>query len=116
MKRETRVSCGAAALPAERRVLARRGWTGEKAAFLSILQECAGTNLPGQCEVTLPPATIRNSEWPCFSFRLFSHREYDAESSFAAQHAIVGGCGLFEREGLNHGANAGERTEVERVF
>ena len=27
----------AAALPAERRVLARRGWVGEKAAFLSIL-------------------------------------------------------------------------------
>ena len=27
-----------AALPAERRVLARRGWAGEKAAFLSILR------------------------------------------------------------------------------
>ena len=31
----------AAALPAERRVLARRGWAGEKAVFLSILQECS---------------------------------------------------------------------------
>ena len=30
MKRETKVSRGAAALPAERRVLARRGWVGEK--------------------------------------------------------------------------------------
>ena len=30
VKRETRVSCGAAALPAERRVSARRGWAGEK--------------------------------------------------------------------------------------
>ena len=29
MKRETRVSRGAADLPAERRVLARRGWAGE---------------------------------------------------------------------------------------
>ena len=38
MKRETRVSCGAAALPGTRRVLARQGWAGEKAAFLSILQ------------------------------------------------------------------------------
>jgi hypothetical protein len=28
----------AAALPAERRVLARRGWAGEKVAFLSILR------------------------------------------------------------------------------
>jgi hypothetical protein len=27
----------AAALPAERRVLARRGWVGEKKAFLNIL-------------------------------------------------------------------------------
>ncbi|MGH7183919.1 MAG: hypothetical protein ACREJN_18340, partial [Nitrospiraceae bacterium] len=27
-----------AALPAERRVLARRGWAGEKVAFLSILR------------------------------------------------------------------------------
>jgi len=31
----------AAALPAERRVPARRGWAGEKAAFLSILRECS---------------------------------------------------------------------------
>jgi len=31
----------AAALPAERRVLARRGWEGEKVAFLSILGECS---------------------------------------------------------------------------
>jgi hypothetical protein len=31
----------AAALPAERRVLARRGWAGEKVAFLSILWECS---------------------------------------------------------------------------
>ena len=30
MKRETKVSRGAAALPAERRVLARPGWVGEK--------------------------------------------------------------------------------------
>jgi hypothetical protein len=29
----------AAALPAERRVSARRGWAGEKAAFLSILRD-----------------------------------------------------------------------------
>ena len=29
----------AAALPAERRVSARRGWVGEKAAFLSILRK-----------------------------------------------------------------------------
>jgi hypothetical protein len=31
----------AAALPAERRVLARRGWAGEKVVFLSILWECS---------------------------------------------------------------------------
>jgi hypothetical protein len=34
----SKFSCSlAAALPAEWRVLARRGWAGEKAAFLSIL-------------------------------------------------------------------------------
>ena len=33
MKRETMVSRGVAALPAERRVLARRGWVGEKSGL-----------------------------------------------------------------------------------
>ena len=36
--KHTLVSEFAAALPAERRVLARRGWAGEKAASLSILR------------------------------------------------------------------------------
>jgi len=34
VKRETRVSQEAAALPAEQRVLARRGWAGEKTGLL----------------------------------------------------------------------------------
>ena len=38
VRRETRVSCEAAALPGTGRVLARRGWAGEQAAFLSILR------------------------------------------------------------------------------
>jgi hypothetical protein len=38
VKREPMIGCAAAALPAERRVLARRGWAGEKVAFLNILQ------------------------------------------------------------------------------
>ena len=38
----------AAALPAERRVSARRGWAGEKVAFLSILQRCALVAPDGQ--------------------------------------------------------------------
>ena len=40
VKRETRVSGGAVALPGMRRVLARQGWEGKKVAFLSILREC----------------------------------------------------------------------------
>jgi len=45
-----------------------------------------------------------------------AHREHDAKSCLAAHHTIVGGSGLFEREGLDHGANAGQRTVVECVF
>ena len=42
MKRETlQKEHPLAALPAERRVSARRGWAGEIEAFLSILQECS---------------------------------------------------------------------------
>src|SRR3989442_3801455 len=44
------------------------------------------------------------------------HGEHHAEPRLAAQHAIVGGSGLFEREGLHHGPNPGEGTKVERVF
>jgi len=33
VKRETKVSFGAAALPAERRASARRGWAGEKSGL-----------------------------------------------------------------------------------
>ena len=45
-----------------------------------------------------------------------THCEHYSESFLAAQHAIVGGRGLFEREGLDHGTNTGQRTEVECVF
>jgi len=41
VKRKTRVSPGAAALPAERRDLARRGWAGEKSGLFEH---------PGLCE------------------------------------------------------------------
>jgi len=41
VKRETRVGLGAAALLGTRRVLARRGWAGEKSGLLSILQACS---------------------------------------------------------------------------
>src|SRR2546426_11958936 len=44
------------------------------------------------------------------------HREDDAEPRLAAQHAIVAGSGLFERERLDHGSNPGEGTKVQRVF
>jgi hypothetical protein len=45
-----------------------------------------------------------------------AHRQHHAKSRLAAHHTIVGGSGLFEREGLDHGTNAGQRTEVQRVF
>ena len=48
--------------------------------------------------------------------RLSAHREHYAESCLAAQHTIIGGSGLFEREGLDHGTNAGQGAEVQRVF
>src|SRR5439155_15611680 len=44
------------------------------------------------------------------------HGEDHAEPRLAAQHAIVGGSGLFEREGLHHGTNPGKVTKVERLF
>jgi len=52
-----------------------------------------------------------------FDIRIFKplrsvHREHYAEPRLAAQHAIVGGSSLFEREGLDHGANPSEGTEV----
>jgi hypothetical protein len=53
---------------------------------------------------------------PLSRFLLFTHREYDAETGFATQHAIIGGLGLYERKGLDHGANASECTKIERVF
>ena len=49
-------------------------------------------------------------------FRLFVHRGHDAEARVAAEHVVLGGRGLYEGEGLNHRADAGERTEFECVF
>ena len=43
MKRETSVSHGAAALPAERRVLARRGWAGGKSGLFEPPAHYAAT-------------------------------------------------------------------------
>src|SRR5437016_1186300 len=40
------------------------------------------------------------------------HGEDHAEPRLAAHHAIVGGSGLFEREGLHHGPNPGDGTKV----
>jgi hypothetical protein len=54
VRRETRVSHGVAALPAERRVLARRGWAGEKpglseqpAGHLTSVSDLRGSVLSG---------------------------------------------------------------------
>src|SRR5437870_2197241 len=44
------------------------------------------------------------------------HSEHHAEPRLAAHHAIVGGSGLFEREGLHHGTNPRKGTKVERLF
>jgi hypothetical protein len=52
----------------------------------------------------------------CPSHPSSAHREHHSESCLAAQHAIVGGSSLFEREGFDHGTNTGQRTEVQRVF
>ena len=48
----------------------------------------------------------------CPSHLSSTHRQHDAESCLAAQHTIVRGSGLFERKGLDHGTNAGQRTEI----
>jgi hypothetical protein len=42
VKRETRVSCGAAALPGTRRVSARQGWAGEKSG---LFEHAAGERI-----------------------------------------------------------------------
>jgi len=52
----------------------------------------------------------------CPSHLSSAHRQHYSEPRLAAQHAIVGGCGLFEWEGLDHGTNTGQRTKVECVF
>jgi len=48
--------------------------------------------------IHLPPAT--------------SHRQHDAELRLAAQHAVVGLAGSFQRVGLDHGNNASQFSEA----
>src|SRR5215217_8580451 len=44
------------------------------------------------------------------------HGEHDSESRLAADHTVIGGGGLFERECLDHGTDAGQGAKIERVF
>lgn len=84
---------------------------------ISPLLPWLNTQLRRQQQFTCRVAPgLLHRRMPLFRFLLFTHREYDAETRFATQHAIIGGLGLYERKGLDHGANACERAEVERVF
>lgn len=56
----------------------------------------------------LDPLAMRND--------LVARSEHHAEASSATHHALIGLFGFFQGVGLNHGANAGEGAEVERVF
>lgn len=51
-----------------------------------------------------------------FEAELISGGYDDAESGFAAHHAIVGFGGAFQREGFVHGADAAEDAESESVL
>src|SRR5713101_4593768 len=59
---------------------------------------------------------IRSSVERCFLRDSVLCNQHYAEPRLAAQHAIVGGSSLFEREGLDHGPNPSEGTKVERLF
>src|SRR5712672_2815175 len=47
---------------------------------------------------------------------LSSHGQHNPESRSSADHLIVGLGSLLEWIALNHGSNAAERTEFQRVF
>ena len=47
---------------------------------------------------------------------LLAYREHYAESSAAAEHLLERFIDLFKRVFLDHGADAGQRTEIQRVL